>query len=80
MKIYKYTCVGDTNTAVRFAFFKDEFEKEIQENEDSGFDISEDEIEEIEIDIPVEYSKEIAKLITAINYDFDIGHYTEIKN
>ena len=45
MKIYKYTCVGDTNTAVRFAFVKDEFEEEMQENEDSGFDISEDEIE-----------------------------------
>ena len=80
MKIYKYTCVGDTNTAVRFAFFKDEFEEEIQENEDSGFDISEDDIEEIELKIPNEYSKEIAKFIIAMNYTFDIGHYTRIKN
>ena len=80
MKIYKYTCVGDTSTSVIFAFFKDEFEEEMKENEDSGFDISEDDIEEIEIDIPVNYSKEIAKFITAIDYEFDIGHYTEIKN
>ena len=80
MKIYKYTCVGDTSTSVRFAFFKDEFEEEMKENEYSGFDISEDDIEEIEIDIPVNYSKEIAKLITAIDYEFDIGHYTKIKN
>ena len=80
MKIYKYTCVGDSSTSVQFAFFKDEFEEEMKENEESDFDISEDEIEEIEIDIPVKYSKEIAKFITAINYEFDIGHYTTIKN
>ncbi len=80
MKIYKYTCVGDSNTAVRFAFFKDDFEKEIQEHEDSGFDVSEDEIEEIELKIPNEYSKEMAKFITAMSFDFDIGHYTRIKN
>ena len=80
MKIYKYTCVGDSSTSVRFAFFKDDFEEEMKDHEDNGFDISEDEIEEIEIDIPVKYSKEIAKFITAIDYDFDIGHYTKIKN
>jgi hypothetical protein len=80
MKIYKYTCVGDSSTSVQFAFVKDEFEEEMKENEKSDFDISEDEIAEIEIDIPVKYSKEIAKFITAINYEFDIGHYTKIKN
>ena len=59
---------------------KKEWKEKMKENEDSGFDISEDDIEEIEIDIPVNYSKEIAKFITAIDYEFDIGHYTEIKN
>ena len=80
MKIYRYTCVGDSSTAVRFAFFKDDFEEEMKENEENDFDISEDEIEEIEINIPNKYSKEIAKFITAIDYEFDIGHYTRIKN
>ena len=40
MKIYKYTCVGDSSTAVRFAFFKDDFEKEIQEHKNLTFSLS----------------------------------------
>jgi hypothetical protein len=68
-EIYKFTCVGDSSTGVKFSTSKKEFEREIQDNIDSGFDVSMDKIKLIKADSTEE-------LCEKLEYSFDIGNYS----
>ena len=63
LKIYKYTCRGDSNTSVSFSTTNKDFKEEIKENEKKGFDVSEDTIETIKY-------KNIDELCDKLNYEW----------